>query len=378
MKSGLCVGIKFRNAINVPQPSKRTSQPLRAETSSNLVTPKLTATPAVTEPIGNPSAIELSQVSECFAKMLRLKQEGNALEGNRPQAGERSTTQGEHRIQSSAERTSSRRFAEMMQLSRGGDRTQAAQLARQLKAELGAEKYAALQRDYLASKQGSALEGNRTKQGTKDQDIQGTIGDQSDLQHGEGLLSPGHTDFMLPNDQFSINAQNRELIEGYYDVIAHGNPRRIRIDTQEPKFGIDHRTLARILRNRQDYDGECIRMLSCSTGALPDGFAQNLSNKVNKKVLTPSDIIWAGEKGEFAISEMKTVIDPLTGEQSTRPKYPYTGKWNNFEPGGNIKLKQITRKLLVNFNRIRLCFQINYLKSGRTSGSDFAATRRNI
>jgi hypothetical protein len=37
-------------------------------------------------------------------------------------------------------------------------------------------------------------------------------------------------------------------------------------------------------------------MLSCSTGTLPDGFAQNLSNKMNKEVIAPSDILWFGEK----------------------------------------------------------------------------------
>jgi hypothetical protein len=122
-------------------------------------------------------------------------------------------------------------------------------------------------------------------------------------------------------------------------VIAHGNPNKIRIDTLDPKLGIDHRMLAKMLKHRQDYNGECIRMLSCLTGAKEDGFAQNLANKMNKEVLAPSDILWAGQKGEFAISEMETVIDPTTGEKSFRPKIPHTGKWNNFEPGGNTKIK---------------------------------------
>jgi hypothetical protein len=140
---------------------------------------------------------------------------------------------------------------------------------------------------------------------------------------------------MQPNDQFSINAQHRKLLDGYYDIIAHGNPRKIRIDTMEPKTGIDHRTLAKILKHRKDYNGESIRMLSCSTGGLPDGFAKNLANKMNKEVLAPSDLLWYGEKGEEAISEMEVITNSLTGITKRRPKVPHTGEWQKFFPGDN-------------------------------------------
>jgi hypothetical protein len=222
------------------------------------------------------------------------------------------------------------RFEQMMAVSKGGDRAKAAQLSRELKAELGSEQYEALKQQYLDSVQkGSALEGYTPKLGEKG------IGNIDLLEHQENLFDPGHLDLMMPNDGFSINAQNRELLEGYYDVIAHGNPNKIRIDTLDSKLGIDHRTLAKMLKYRQDYNGECIRMLSCSTGALPDGFAQNLSNKMNTEVLAPSDILWFGEKGESAISEMETIVNPITGVTRRQPKVPYTGEWRKFNPGGN-------------------------------------------
>jgi hypothetical protein len=166
----------------------------------------------------------------------------------------------------------SQRFEQIMALSKGGDKAQAAQGLRELKVEMEPEQYQVLQRQYLASQaKGKALEGYRPKAGERD------LADSKALLYPKEGFFPGHLDLMLPNDGFSINAQNREMMEGFYDVIAHGNPRKIRIDTMDSKIGIDHRTLARILKHRQDYDGECIRMLSCSTGALPDGFAQNLS-----------------------------------------------------------------------------------------------------
>jgi hypothetical protein len=193
---------------------------------------------------------------------------------------------------------------------------------------MGPEQYQVLQQQYLAQQRGNAL--RTTTQPEKE-----FSGSSSKLSSHPEEMFAGHLDLMLPTDGFSVNAQPRELLEGYYDVIAHGNPRKIRIDTMEPKLGIDHRTLAKILEHRPDYNGECIRMLSCSTGALPDGFAQNLSNKMNKEVIAPSDLLWYGKKGESAISEMETVINPVTGDKMQQPKVPHTGQWNRFNPGKN-------------------------------------------
>jgi hypothetical protein len=222
----------------------------------------------------------------------------------------------------------SQRFEQIMQLSKGGDKTQAAQSLRELKVEMEPEQYQVLQKQYLAAQRGNALR-------TTTQPEEEFSGSSSKLSSHPEEMFAGHLDLMLPTDKFSINAQHRELLEGYYDVIAHGNPRKISIDTMEPKLGVNHRTLAKILEHRPDYNGECIRMLSCSTGALPDGFAQNLSNKMNKDVLAPSDLLWFGEKGESAISEMQKIVDPLTGEMYTGPKVPYTGEWRKFKPGEN-------------------------------------------
>jgi hypothetical protein len=115
-------------------------------------------------------------------------------------------------------------------------------------------------------------------------------------------------------------------------VIAHGSPRNIRIDTRDPKIMIDHRILAKLLQRSQDYNGESIRLLSCSTGALPDGFAQNLANKMNKSVLAPSDILWSVPNGTFTVGPGKVMINPVTGEQKLVRQFPQNGQWRTFNP----------------------------------------------
>ena len=188
------VGAKAKS--NIPQPDEGAPQSVQVETFSSSVAPTPIAPKANTST--NPT--KPPEISERFAEILQLKQQGkyaealelsrdlktelgpehtalqreylqtrqgSALEGHRPQVSERSTPQGEHRLRASEERTQSRRFAEMMESSKGGDRTKAAQLARQLKEELGPDRYAALRRDYLASAQGRSLQGVRPQAGTR-------------------------------------------------------------------------------------------------------------------------------------------------------------------------------------------------------------------
>jgi hypothetical protein len=59
------------------------------------------------------------------------------------------------------------RLEQMMCLSREGNRSQAAEIARELKTELGLEQYEPLKRQYFAARQGSALEGHTLQPGER-------------------------------------------------------------------------------------------------------------------------------------------------------------------------------------------------------------------
>jgi RHS repeat-associated protein len=136
--------------------------------------------------------------------------------------------------------------------------------------------------------------------------------------------APGDATFMRPNDRFAVNIANRSDVDanGYYDVIAHGSSSRIQIQTQNGPQLVDHRVAARLIQAQPDYTpGTDIRLLSCSTGADPSGFAQNLANKMNVNVQAPDDKLWAYPDGHTTI-----------GAQPTSQ----TGSWNDFEPGGNV------------------------------------------
>ena len=97
---------------------------------------------------------------------------------------------------------------------------------------------------------------------------------------------PGSVDYMQPDDPFSQSIKNRKDIDvnGYHDVIAHGKPGSILIEHNGSTIEINHRTLTRLLANNKDSAGKPIRLLSCSTGKVDSGFAQNLTNKLNRPV----------------------------------------------------------------------------------------------
>ena len=91
---------------------------------------------------------------------------------------------------------------------------------------------------------------------------------------------------------------------GYFDVIAHGTPNGIQITHNGQHMIVDHRTASRLIQNSDGYNGQTIRLLSCNTGALDNGFAQNLANKLNVEVYAPTNYLWSTPNGNYFVAGM--------------------------------------------------------------------------
>jgi hypothetical protein len=115
---------------------------------------------------------------------------------------------------------------------------------------------------------------------------------------------PGPVNFMSNSDRFFLNASKRPDIDpkGFFDVVAHGSPNKIQIETPNGSVLIDHRAAARLIQQQPSYNGQNIRLLSCSTGACDTGFAQNLANKLKVDVHAPTDILWAYSNGKLVVA----------------------------------------------------------------------------
>lgn len=80
--------------------------------------------------------------------------------------------------------------------------------------------------------------------------------------------------------------------KGYFDITLHGEEKLAYFYGDK----IDSNTLARIIKQRKDYHGEPVRLLSCNTGNTDengDCFAQRLANELKVPVKAPNNFLWA-------------------------------------------------------------------------------------
>ena len=113
---------------------------------------------------------------------------------------------------------------------------------------------------------------------------------------------------------------------GFYDIIAHGSEVSIAIQHNGQTIPIDHRIAARLFKQDKQYKGQAIRLLSCSTGKLDTGFAQNLANKLNVPVQAPTDILWVKPSGRYYVTAGKIINGKLV-EDFSKP-----GDFKTFYP----------------------------------------------
>lgn len=125
-----------------------------------------------------------------------------------------------------------------------------------------------------------------------------------------------------------ISNRNDKDVNNTFDVVGHGNVKCIQVISADGKkiISLSHRDLVKLLKRNKNYKkGMSIRLLSCNTGKDPYGFAQNLANKLNVKVIAPSSYYWAYPNGMHLSADMKE-----NGQiDRSRP-----GKMITFYPGG--------------------------------------------
>lgn len=136
---------------------------------------------------------------------------------------------------------------------------------------------------------------------------------------GANNPAPGAVNIVNPvrNDMFGIYAQKAKELEGYTDVIIHGNPEtdKVSIMHNNKWVDLDQRRLAKYLKKSKGYKAGAIRLLSCSAGSKE--FAQNLANKMGVSVLAATDTVWAHPNGKITV-----------GPSS----YINSGSWVEFQP----------------------------------------------
>ena len=107
-------------------------------------------------------------------------------------------------------------------------------------------------------------------------------------------------------DPLNENVQKVAPLKSYFDVALHGSPTAVGFGTAE--LNMSPRLLAAIIRHTKGWNGQNIRLLSCSTGKRVNGnycFAEELANALGVKVKAPNDTLYIIENGELYVGLFK-------------------------------------------------------------------------
>ena len=142
---------------------------------------------------------------------------------------------------------------------------------------------------------------------------------------------------MSNRDQFYLNLENVEPVDGYQDVACHADPYSFAAQdpvTEEVLLDLPARELAFRIIDSGKYTGGPIRLLACNSGAMEDGVAQQLADILKVPVLAPTNTVFTSADGYVAVAadydEAAQIMSQMSGE---KVKFIIDG-WKQFTPKG--------------------------------------------
>lgn len=104
------------------------------------------------------------------------------------------------------------------------------------------------------------------------------------------------------NDPLNKYVQNVKPLKTYFDVAMHGSPTAVAFGTAETNMS--PHLLASIIRHSDGWNGQKIRLLSCSTGKQEGDnycFAEELANALGVEVKAPNDVLYISPAGKLQV-----------------------------------------------------------------------------
>lgn len=108
------------------------------------------------------------------------------------------------------------------------------------------------------------------------------------------------------DDVLSGYVQKVTPLKTYFDVAMHGSPTAVGFGTTETNMS--PRMLASVIRHSNGWNGQKIRLLSCSTGKQSGDaycFAEELANALGVEVKAPNDTLFISATGNMYVGEDK-------------------------------------------------------------------------
>lgn len=103
-------------------------------------------------------------------------------------------------------------------------------------------------------------------------------------------------------DPLNENVKRVKPLKTYFDVAMHGSQTAVGFGTKE--LNMSPRLLAAVIRHSKGWNGQKVRLLSCSTGARMENdycFAEELANALGVEVKAPDDVLFISSAGVLKV-----------------------------------------------------------------------------
>lgn len=142
-------------------------------------------------------------------------------------------------------------------------------------------------------------------------------------------LSAYARQYVNKSDPLYELASKIKPLNDFEDFLIHGQPNLVEYETTNGQWiQLTAEDYAEALKQDEEYHGGNIRLLACKSGMLNDGFAQQLANIMNVKVIAPTQTLWIRADGEMFISDSEILADMWNDGE----KVIETGAWKVFIP----------------------------------------------
>ena len=136
----------------------------------------------------------------------------------------------------------------------------------------------------------------------------------------KATAAPAGAIFVQKDDKLAINAKRVEPLEGFCDVVVHGDQRGFYMyDSNGNEYTYSPAEFAKIIQGSKNYTGGAIQLISCDTAAEDANSAQKLADILGVEIMAPTKAFFVDALGEMTIGS-----DPFTND----------GDWVILKPKG--------------------------------------------
>ena len=132
------------------------------------------------------------------------------------------------------------------------------------------------------------------------------------------------TRYLNKNDSLYAYASKIKPIDGFEDVVSHGDPISLIFkDPDGKESNVSAKEFAEILKQDPNYKGGNIRLIACQAAADGGAIPKYLAKEMNITVIAPTEVVNVDFDGNMVLAD---------NEEDAKLRID-TGEWLVFEPG---------------------------------------------